>query len=282
VLTLGDAFAGLRRRFAAAGLATPDLDARILTLAATGLSAAELALRPGRPVLAADEASLAAFAARRLKGEPVARILGEWEFWGLPFALSPDTLVPRPETETVVETALRLRPEKGEPLRIVDLGTGSGCILVALLVERPAALGIGTDRSRGALATARRNAKLNDVERRSFFAGSDWGAALRGPCDLIVSNPPYIASALVPTLGREVRDHDPHLALDGGADGLAAYRAILADAPRLLAPGGHLVLEIGYDQGEAIAPLIGGLPLEILTRAADLSGRPRCVALKRT
>ncbi len=282
VLTRGGALARLRRGFAAAGLERPGLDARILTRAAAGLSAAELALEPDRPLSEAEALTVAAYEARRLAGEPVARILGEWEFWGLPFALSPETLVPRPETETVVETALRLRPARNAPVLVADLGTGSGCLLVALLAERPLAIGVGVDRAFGALATARGNAERNAVGRRSYFAVSDWGAALRGPYDLIVSNPPYIASAIVPTLDREVVEHDPAAALDGGADGLCAYRAILADAPRLIAPGGHLVLEIGYDQAEAIPPLLAGLPLEILDLTADLSGRPRCVALKRT
>ena len=146
------------------------------------------------------------------------------EFWGLPFRLSPETLVPRPDTETVVETALDLLPDRQAPLRIVDFGTGSGCILVALLHELPQATGLGIDLSPGALATARTNADENGVGGRCHFALSRWADAVSGPFDLIVSNPPYIASGVIPTLDEEVREHDPRLALDGGPDGLEPYR----------------------------------------------------------
>jgi release factor glutamine methyltransferase len=272
----------LRQAFAGAGLDTPALDARLLVAAALGITPMDLALRPDAPMTPAEARSVEAFKARRLAREPVARILGEAEFWGLPFRLSPDTLVPRPDTETLVETALRLVPERSEPLTLLDLGTGSGCLLVALLHEYREAVGIGLDRSLGALATARGNACRNGVGERAFFVRADWAAPVRGPVDLVVSNPPYIASAIIPDLDRDVREHDPVLALDGGPDGLAAYRAILADAPRLLRPGGLLLLEIGYDQGEKLEGLTASGPLETLGIHPDLSGNPRCVALKRT
>jgi release factor glutamine methyltransferase len=272
----------MRGAFAAAGLATPDLDARFLTAGALGLEPADLILRSSRALPAAEQDLLLAWRSRRLAGEPVARILAEWEFWGLPFHLSSDTLVPRPETETVVEAALRACPAVEAPLTIADLGTGSGCLLVALLRERPRARGIGLDKSLGALATARRNVARNGVGSRSLLLASDWSRALGAGFDLLVANPPYIPSPVIATLAPEVREHDPRAALDGGRDGLGAYRAILSDAPRLLVPGGHLVVEIGEDQSEAVPGLIEGLPLAIREIASDLSGRPRCITLRRT
>jgi release factor glutamine methyltransferase len=274
------ALAALRRALAEAGLDSPGLDARLLLLAALGIEAADLAIRPERRLSAADAARLTDYAARRLAREPVARILGAREFWGLPFALSPDTLVPRPDSETVVETALSVTDGRADP-RILDLGTGSGCLLVALLHERPRAFGIGTDRSPGALATARRNAQDNGVGDRARFLAADWASPLRGGFDLVVSNPPYIATAVIAGLDPDVREHDPRLALDGGPDGLDAYRIIVGDAGRLLGPGGHLVLEIGYDQAGAVQALGIAAGLEFRRLAHDLSDNPRCLAFRR-
>jgi release factor glutamine methyltransferase len=280
-VTRAEALADVRRVLAEAGLDTPALDARLLVAAALGIAPVELALGPGEPLSAAQAQILAGYARRRVAREPVARILGEWEFWGLPFSLSPETLVPRPETETVVARALHHRPDRAAPLKVLDLGTGTGCLLIALLHERPRAVGLGIDRSTGALATARRNALRNGVEHRAVFAASDWGQAVQGPFDLIVSNPPYVVTPVIATLAPDVREHDPMLALDGGPDGLSAYRIILAQAPGLLAPNGLVVLEIGHDQAEALRALAAGGPLEILEIAHDLSGSARCVTLVR-
>jgi release factor glutamine methyltransferase len=271
----------LRRTLAEAGIDNPAYEARLLLAGVLGIGLPALALRSGRPLTEAEAATLEAFAARRLAREPVARILGEWEFWGLPFALSPDTLVPRPDTETVVEAALARIPDRSRTFALIDLGTGTGCLLVALLHECPKAWGLGIDRSPGALATARANARRNGVAERALFAASDWAAAVSGSFDLVVSNPPYIASPVIATLDPDVREHDPMAALDGGADGLDAYRRILDEAPRLLRPGGHLLLEIGYDQGESVPRLAAGLPLAIEEVRPDLSGNARCVALRR-
>jgi release factor glutamine methyltransferase len=271
----------LRQVLAGAGFETAALDARLLVLAALRIPAAELIARPDLPLAPPEAETLAAFARRRLAHEPVARIVGEREFWGLPFALSPETLVPRPDTETLVETALGLVPDRRAPLRIADLGTGSGCLLVALLHEWPEATGLGIDLSFDALVTARRNAWANGVGARARFALSRWADGVSGPFDLIVSNPPYIASAVIPSLDPEVREHDPLLALDGGPDGLEPYRILLGEAGRLLVPGGLLVVEIGYDQAQAVRALAEARALEILTIAHDLSGNPRCVAMKR-
>jgi release factor glutamine methyltransferase len=280
--TRAQALAELRRTLNEAGFETAALDARLLLLTALGIPATTLVTHPDTPLTAEESETLASFARRRLNHEPVARIVGIREFWGLPFRLSPETLVPRPDTETVVETVLDLLPNRQAPLRIVDFGTGSGCILVALLHELPQATGLGVDLSPGALATARTNADENGVGERCHFALSRWADAVSGPFDLIVSNPPYIASGVIPTLDEEVREHDPRLALDGGPDGLEPYRILLSEAGRLLAPGGLLAVEIGYDQAEELRSLAGSHGLEILRIAHDLSGNPRCVAMRRS
>ncbi|KFG66802.1 peptide chain release factor N(5)-glutamine methyltransferase [Microvirga sp. BSC39] len=279
--TRSGALRELRRTLTGAGFDTAALDARLLLLEALRISATELITGSDVPLTPEQAETLAAFAQRRLNHEPVARIVGEREFWGLPFRLSPETLVPRPDTETLVETVLDLLPDRQAPLRMVDFGTGSGCILVALLHELPNATGLGIDLSFGALVTARTNAIGNRVGSRSHFALSRWADAVSGPFDLIVSNPPYIASGVIPGLDEEVREHDPRLALDGGPDGLEPYRILLGEAKRLLAPGGLLAVEIGYDQAEALAGLAKLHDLEILRIAHDLSGNPRCIAMKR-
>lgn len=281
VATRDQALRELRRTLADAGFETAGLDARLLVIAALGISPTDLITRPDVPLNAAEAERLAGFARRRLSHEPVARIVGEREFWGLPFRLSPETLVPRPDTETLIETTLALLPDRQAPLAMVDFGTGSGCILVALLHELPRARGLGIDRSLGALRTARLNAHMNGVGDRSLFVASDWAKAVRGPFDLVVSNPPYIASPEIPKLDRDVREHDPLLALDGGPDGLDAYRILLSEAGRLLKPGGLMVLEIGYDQAGALRHLAQATGLEVLKVVHDLSGNPRCVALAR-
>ncbi|WP_253373934.1 MULTISPECIES: peptide chain release factor N(5)-glutamine methyltransferase [Methylorubrum] len=280
-LPLEAALRHLVRTFEEAGLPNARSDARFLALHALSLTPLDLTLRGREPLGAAGAEALRHAAERRLAGEPVARILGAWEFWGLPFALGPETLVPRPDTESVVETALRLLPER--PLRLIDLGTGSGCILVALLHERPGALGIGLDRSAAALAVAWRNAAANGVADRAAFLCGSWLDALKGPFDLIVSNPPYIATPVIETLEPEVRGHDPRAALDGGADGLDAYRSILADVarrPGLLSAHGALVLEIGYDQGNALTRLAQEAGFEVIGVGRDLAGHDRVVTLR--
>jgi release factor glutamine methyltransferase len=259
-----------------------ELDARILVGVVTGLDLTGMITAASRPLTSDESTRLEDFTRRRLAGEPVARILGLREFWGLPLQLSAATLVPRPDTETVVELALemlRASAPARRPLRIVDLGTGSGAILLALLSELPDAFGYGTDISVEALRTARGNAVDLGLASRAAFVACDYAAALSGTFDLIVSNPPYIRSLDIAGLATEVRDHDPLRALDGGADGLDAYRALIPQAARLLAPGGILAVEVGEGQSADVEPLMASVGLILEGPAkADLAGIRRAVA----
>jgi release factor glutamine methyltransferase len=261
---------------------SPELDARLLIGAVLGLDLTGQVAAAIRCLTDDEAALLDGFARRRREGEPVARILGSKEFWGLPLSLTATTLVPRPDTETIVEAALEiLRAEfdRDRTLRIVDIGTGSGAILLALLSEWPNAWGVGTDISEAALRTARANAGRLGLAPRAAFVADDYAAALSGAFDLIVSNPPYVRSGDIDALATEVRDHDPRRALDGGADGLDAYRRIAPEAARLLAPGGSVVLEVGHGQSGDVEGLLtmAGISLPGKPKA-DLAGIPRAVA----
>jgi release factor glutamine methyltransferase len=266
----------LAELFRRAEIESPELDARILLGHALGLDHAGLVAADMQQLSDLTASQIERFAARRLAHEPVARILGEKEFWGLRFAVTPAVLVPRPETETVVELALSL-VDRAAPLRIADLGTGSGAILLALLSELPNAQGVGTDMSAEALDVARANATKLGVRDRASFAARDF-AATEGRFDLVVSNPPYIATGEIAALAPDVREYDPRQALDGGPDGLVAYRAIAAIAPRLLAPAGHLVVEIGAGQQAAVTELFAARGLAMRAVRHDLSGMPRALA----
>ena len=279
------ALAALRARLEAISVASPALDARCLVEAACGIERAALIAHGERP-LGAAAAKLQEFAARRLAGEPLARILGHQEFFGLDFSLSDATLVPRPETETLVEAVLKHCATTGgrdkdwreRDWRILDLGAGSGCIGIALLSELPQATLIGIDRSEQALATARRNAMVNGVGGRAHWIAGDWGEAIADRFDIVVSNPPYIASRDIVGLATEVREHDPLLALDGGVDGLACYRAIARELPRLLAAGGSAFFEIGAGQGAGLRKILGAEGLADMSSHTDLASIERVVA----
>ena len=268
--------------FREAGIETAQRDARLLLLDATGIKHSDL-LSAARAPLGDAAEKLAAYVARRITREPVARILGEWEFWSMPFTLTPDTLVPRPDSETVVAAALlglKDRRHKAEGVRILDLGTGSGCLLIALLKELPGASGLCTDISEGALKTAQFNATRNGVADRATFIQSDWEKAVEGRFDVIVSNPPYIADKVIEGLEPEVRVHDPVLALSGGKDGLEAYRAIAAALPSLLNEGGFATLEIGSDQAETVPAIFLKAGFEIEGPFADFGARPRAITVR--
>ena len=264
--------------FRAAGIEDADVDARVLAGHALHLDRARLISQSDRVLEAREVNAISGLAARRLKREPVSRILGRKEFWSLALAVTPDVLVPRPETETVVEGALDFVVRGGlrlEKLRIIDIGTGSGALLVALLNELPNATGIGTDISRAALETARINITQFSFEGRCSLIACDMAAGVQGQFDLVVSNPPYIARGDIASLAPEVRDYDPIMALDGGDDGLAAYRSISADSKRLLAQGGRLFVELGAGQEPAVRKLFTNAGLAVGVARNDLAGTPR-------
>jgi release factor glutamine methyltransferase len=263
-----------------AGFDEPRRRARRLLAAALRVSAAEVFAGLDRMVTEAESERVAELLRRMLAHEPLSRILGLREFWGLEFVLSADTLDPRPESETVVEAVLASLPERDRVYRFLDLGTGSGCLLLALLSEFPAATGVGVDRAFGAAAAARHNAERLGFADRAWLAVGDWGTALGGQFDAVVANPPYIAGAEIAGLAREVRDFDPPLALDGGADGLDAYRAIAADLPRLLKSGGFFACEIGHGQDAAVAGIVSGPRLVVDRVVPDLAGIARCVVAR--
>jgi release factor glutamine methyltransferase len=257
-----------------------ELDGRLLIGTVLNLDLTGLISAAKRIITETEAMQLDRFAQRRLAGEPVARIVGMKEFWGLQLALSADALVPRPDTETIVEAALEQLAATGPrdaAFRIADLGTGSGAIVLALLSELPNAIGVATDISLAALHTARANAAALGVAERVIFIACDYAAALQGGLDLIVSNPPYIPSADIAGLDIEVRLHDPLRALDGGRDGLDAYRMIAPAAASLLVPGGLLVVEVGHDQSDVVAGLMEAAGLAPAPAKADLSGIRRAV-----
>jgi release factor glutamine methyltransferase len=278
--TVDSARRALAARFKTAGIGAAEFEARMLIGAVLGLDLTGLIVASARKLTQQEGEQLDEFARRRIGGEPVARILGVREFWGLPLRLSADTLVPRPDTETVVEAALQVL--RGLPARanltIADVGTGSGAILLALLHEWPCAFGVGIDINVAALRTARGNAVLLGLADRAAFVAGDFCAALSGPFDLMVSNPPYIRSDEIAALDAEVRDHDPLRALDGGVDGLDAYRRIIPDAARLLGRNGALVVEVGQGQHEDVAALMLAAGLTIAEPPKpDLAGILRAV-----
>jgi release factor glutamine methyltransferase len=270
----------LAARLAAAGIEDARSEAWLLLAIATGRSRAELVAGAPAPLDSAEEGHLEALAARRLAREPMAYIVGEREFWSLPLQVGPAVLVPRPESETVVEAALAEVRDRSAPLRILDLGTGSGCLLLALLSELPHASGLGVDRSAEALVIAVRNAARLGLAGRAAFCEGDWGRGLAGPFDLIVSNPPYVARADAASLAPEVRAFEPEEALFAGPDGLCAYRALAPDCVRLLAKDGPTCLEIGQGQGAAVAEIMGGHGLRLVASRPDLAGIERCLIFR--
>lgn len=264
-------------RLREAGLDTPELDARLLIEQALGLSRQDIVLNPERSVSDTDLDGVMALIDRRIAREPVGRILGHREFWTIDLALNPDTLEPRPDTETVVEATLAVIPDRNAALRLLDLGTGTGCILLALLAELPNATGLGIDLSPLAVEAATGNARRNGLQDRAAFRTGDWGGGLTERFDVVVSNPPYIPSGEIAALEPEVRDHDPRRALDGGADGLDPYRIIAAQLPGLLVPGGITALEVGIGQADAVRILLENAGLDRLSVLSDLGGVQRCV-----
>ncbi|WP_086466272.1 peptide chain release factor N(5)-glutamine methyltransferase [Oceanibaculum nanhaiense] len=273
----------------AAGVEEARRDARLLLAEALGVEAHRLILEPQTNVPPAAADRFAGFVAARAARVPVSRILGRREFWGLTFRLSPATLDPRPDSETLVEAVLKAFPDRTAPLRVLDFGTGTGCLLLAVLSEYPNATGLGIDKAEDAVATASANAVDLGLAGRAEIRLGDWGQGLGGqglggqgvgePFDIILSNPPYIEAAVVPALAPEVARHDPLLALAGGADGLDAYRRLLPDVARLLAAQGHAFLELGQGQAADVAALAQQCGLIQRALHADLAGIARCLEL---
>lgn len=276
--TLAALQAWLRRGLGEAGVYDPAADARVLLAGLLDLSPTALLTQGDRPVGDEEFARVVDALERRRAREPVHRILGRREFYGLTLALSPETLEPRPDTEILVDRMLphvqRIAETKGD-VRILDLGTGTGAILLALLAECPQATGVGVDAATGALRTAQANAEANGLVARFQAVESDWFSAVHGRFDIIVSNPPYIRTDVVAGLEREVRDFDPALALDGGPDGLEAYRRIATGASSYLGPDGIIGVEIGYDQHESVSKLFDAEGFRLIEVARDYGGNDR-------
>ena len=276
-LTLLTAWQTAKARLTAAGLAGPVIDSRLLVEAAADATRADIVADPYRLLSSDQEAKLEAYLSRREHREPVSHILGRKGFWKIMLSVNSHVLTPRPDTEVVVDHALKRFPE-GKAFSVLDLGVGSGAILLSILAERPAAKGLGVDVSEDALAVARENAANLGLSGQVALLRGDWTTGLGDASfDLVVSNPPYIASDIIATLEPEVRDHEPRLALDGGADGLEAYRTLAPEILRVLKPGGAFAVEIGYDQKSAVENLFktaGALKVETLL---DLANRDRVV-----
>lgn len=264
-------------RLKAARIDSPSIDARLLLEAAADVSRTDILTDPYRHLEPDALARMEGYVTRRLKREPVSRILGRKGFWKIMLSVTPDVLSPRPDTEAVLDVCLKAFPE-GQSFEMADLGVGSGAILLAVLAERPAAKGLGTEVSEEALAVARENAANLDLNARAVFLRTDWTAGLSDDAfDLVVSNPPYIPSKDIETLDPEVRNHDPRLALDGGEDGLDAYRLLAPEIRRILKPDGVFAVEIGWDQAAAVRALFEAAGFEKVKVVKDLAGRDRVI-----
>ena len=286
---LAEALKDVERKLAAAGIESARADARILVAEATGIERAKLVGRSDATLTEEQLARVAELAARRAKHEPVALITGTREFWSLPFHVTRATLIPRPDSETLIEAALEQRTDRAAPYRVLDLGTGSGCLLLALLSEWPNATGLGIDASDEALAVAAGNAKTLGLSARARFAWSDWTANLDPATDgrdagfdVIISNPPYITKPDWENLEDDVRLYEPRTALVGGLDGLNPYRAFAPDVARLLVPGGLFVGEIGIGQETEVAEVLAEAGLTVLGARKDLAGIQRCLLATRS
>ena len=281
MIDLKTAWVRARNQLTAAGIDSPVIDARLLLEAAVGVSRTDIITDPYRPVTDEQLARLDAYVARRTRREPVSRIIGRAGFWKILLTITPDVLSPRPDTEAILDVVLPLFPEH-QSFDLIDLGVGSGAILLAILSERPMARGIGVDVSFDALAVARDNAANLGLAGRASFLRTEWGDGLASESfDLVVSNPPYIPTAVIDTLDPEVREHDPRIALDGGADGLDAYRALAPEVLRLLRPGKMFAVEIGYDQSAAVEALFREAGAVDVKTTKDLALRDRVVSGRR-
>ena len=276
-VTLVQAWTQARRRLEEAGIEGPVIDARLLLEAATGASRTDIVTDPYRPLSPAEAETLEGYLQRRIAREPVSHILGRKGFWTVELKVTRDVLTPRPDTETLVNAVLKSLPAE-QPMRILDLGVGSGAILLALLAERPLWSGVGVDISEPALEVARENAALLKLDDRAVFVHGLWAEGQPDQAfDAVVSNPPYIPTADIDGLDPEVSVHEPRLALDGGIDGLDAYRVLAPQVMRVLKPGGVFALEIGHDQGHAVEALMNQAKAGFCRVVSDLGQRDRVV-----
>lgn len=280
IATVGTALQAAVGRLYAAGIDTARLDARLLLGDVLQVEAAELVAHPERPLAAPESERFRDLIERRCRHQPVSQLLARREFWGLTLRVTADTLIPRPETETVVEAALAPIADRAQAIRILDLGTGTGCLLLTLLHELPQATGLAIDRSPAALAVARANAEALGLAERAEFRLGNWTEGLTESFDLIVSNPPYITTPDMDQLAPEVARHEPHLALHGGPDGLDCYRAIAGGMAGVLRPHGRLLLELGEGQGDSVAAIFAAAGIACVSRHDDLAGLLRCLVLQ--
>lgn len=276
--SLGSLYHYVKARLCEIGSDNPEYEARLILEKRTGASHAVLISEPKRFVGVAEQALIQKDLRLRGEGKPIHRIFGERDFWGLSFKVNSHTLEPRPDTETLIEAALKIYG-KSPPATILDLGTGSGCILISLLKEWPDSQGVGVDLSYEAVAIARENARAHEVDQRARFISGSWGDALGARFDLIVSNPPYIEREAIASLQGSVRDHDPILALDGGEDGLSAYRQIFFSFSGLISVGGRGLFEIGFDQEESVVRLAEKYGCSVRFVYHDLAGWARVVEI---
>ncbi len=281
ILTTGAAVADATARLAAAGIVEARREARLILALALRVDPAALLGYPEHPVDAEAQARFDHLMARRLKHEPISRLRGSREFWSLDFALSPETLDPRPDSETLIEAALAHLPDRQAPLRVLDFGTGTGCLVLALLHELPQATGLGIDILPRAVETARRNAADLGLGARAAFRVGDWDHGIDGEADVIIANPPYIASDEIASLAPEVATFEPREALDGGPDGLYAFRILAPAIERLLAPRGVACIELGVGQAASVTALVDRSGLTINEIRRDLSGVERCLVATR-
>lgn len=285
MITLSDLYRQIRHDLWSAGIETADLDARLILRQRTLLDYVDLIARPETLLSQEQFSAVQQDVERRLAREPLSRIFGWREFWGLRFEVSPDTLDPRPDTETLVDAALNWRAARNDTLfrdrspRVLDMGLGTGCILISLLQEWTDSYGIGIDLSLNALRVAARNAALNGVSDRCSLVCGSWAQSLSGQWDVIVSNPPYIPKGTIGTLSEEVRRHDPILALDGGDDGLTCLNAVLESVCALLSPQGAAFVEIGWDQKAKAEKLVAGKGLLVQDIHHDFSGYARVLEI---
>jgi release factor glutamine methyltransferase len=263
-----------------AEIASASLDARVLLQHVLGVSREQLLADDRLVITPQQEAAYQEMIAKRVKRQPVSQLVGRREFWGITFRVTGDTLDPRPDSETVIEAVLKKMKDREAPYRILDLGTGTGCLLLALLSEYPNATGVGVDISEQALEVAQQNMSLLGMVNRARFLRSRWADEVEGEFDIIVSNPPYIPTQIIPTLAAEVREYEPHLALDGGEDGFDCYRAIMRQVPKFLAAEGVAAFEVGIGQQRELTAIAEAEAMQVAGIKEDMAGIPRCVLVQ--